>query len=98
MFRILKLIIVLILLAGWGLFALAVHVVRLPDEQYWVGIIPKDRLHYRDTYLDVRTWTAGDIANHPDLVRRLIAADKGHWLKHVVSPEELPGMLESSKP
>jgi hypothetical protein len=94
MFRTLKLIFVLILLAGWGLFALTVHVVRLTDEQYWVGVIPKDRLHYRDTYLDVRNWTVDDVAAHPDFVRRLIATGKGHWLKHVVGPERLPGLLE----
>lgn len=79
-----RLIVLVIVLGGWALAALSLHVVRLPDSQYWVGIVPKNRLHYTDTYLDVRNWTPAEIDQHPDFIRRVIATQKTHWLTHAV--------------
>ncbi len=90
----LKTLLVLILLAGWAIAAMTLHVVRIPDSEYWIGVIPKNRVGFADTYVDVRAWTAADIQAHPDFVRRIIAADKAHWLKHVVDPALLPEALE----
>jgi hypothetical protein len=94
MLRTLKSLIALILLAGWGVAALSVHVVRITDDHYWIGVVPKNRLGIADTYVDVTQWTAADVYAHPDLVRRLIATDKGSWLSHVVEPSLLPAVLE----
>lgn len=94
MLRTLKSLIVLILLAGWALAGSALHVVRWPGAEVWIGIVPKDRLGVKDTYVDVRNWTAQDIYDHPDLVKRLIHAGKSGWLTHIVSDEDLPAVLE----
>ncbi len=95
MLNTLKTLLVLILLAGWVLAGLSLHVVRWPGADVWIGIVPKDRLGAFDTYVDVRAWTKDDISNHSDLARRLIEAEKAHWLGHIVSAEELPSLLRN---
>ncbi|MBC7782764.1 MAG: hypothetical protein H7144_02910 [Burkholderiales bacterium] len=87
----LKTILIVILLAGWAVAIASLHVVRTPDAV--IGVIPKNRLGFADSYVDVRTWTAADAAAHPDLLRRLIATDKTHWLKHVGTAPELATIL-----
>lgn len=94
MLNTLKTLVILILLAGWGVAGMSLHVVRIPDATIWFGVVPKNRLGIADTYLDVRSWTVQDVYQHPDLVRRLIATDKTHWLKHIVDPNLLPQVLE----
>lgn len=68
-----RLIVTVLLLAGWGLAASALHVV-------WTGeapvVIPKDHLGVRDTYVNVTAWTADDVAGHPLVVKRLVST--GH--------------------
>jgi len=74
-----RLIVTLLLFAGWGLAASALHVV-------WTGekpiVIPKDRLGVRDTYVCTKAWTANDVAAHPIVVKRLIATGKTDVLAH----------------
>lgn len=94
----LKTILVLILLAGWALAGLSLHVVRLTEGTVPIGVIPKNRLGITDTYVDVRTWSATDLPAHADFVKRVIATDKAHWLKHIAKPEELTGALETPAP
>lgn len=74
----------LLFLAGWGLAALSLHVARLNEG--FVGLLPKDHLTLADTYLDTRPWTAGDVAAHPDFIRRLVQADRADWLKQLTDP------------
>lgn len=78
-----RLIFTVLLLAGWGLAALAVHVVRTPDNV--PTIVPKEKLDFRDTYVDTTKWTLDDVANHPAVVEKLIHAGKSDVLKHVVA-------------
>lgn len=73
----------IVLLAGWTLAALAVHVVRTPGEV--PTIVPKDKLDWRDTYVDTTHWTLDDVTNHPAVVEKLIHAGKADVLKHVVA-------------
>lgn len=94
MLKTLKTLLILILLAGWGLAGSALHVVRWPGAEVWIGIVPKDRLGVKDTYVDVRAWTAQDLHDHPDLVKRLMAAGKSHWLTHIVPEADLLPVLE----
>ncbi len=94
MLNTLKTILVLILLAGWVLAGAALHVVRWPGADVWIGVVPKDRLGFSDTYVDVRSWTAQDIFDHQELVKRLISSEKSHWLTHIVSESELPRVLQ----
>lgn len=96
MIRTLKTLITLVLLAGWGLAGSAVHIVRWPGAETWIGIIPKDRLGFEDTYVDVRDWTVSDLQAHPKLLQRLAEADKLHWLAHIASEQELKELLKST--
>lgn len=96
MLNTLKTLLVLILLAGWVLAGLSLHVVRWPGAYVWIGIVPKDRLGVFDTYVDVRTWTKDDVTHHSALARRLVEAGKTHWLEHIVSAEELPSLIRNS--
>lgn len=75
----------LLLLTGWGLSAAALHVVRGPDR---VAIIPKNRLGFADTYVDVRDWTPQDVAAHPALADRLLRAGKSGFVAHAFDPAD----------
>lgn len=98
----LKTTFILFCLAGWALAALTLHVVRTPDGI--IGIIPKNRLGIADTYVDVRGWTPKDLVGHEDLVKRVIEADKTHWLKHLFAEDgnstkvQLADFLASGNP
>jgi hypothetical protein len=81
---ILRLIFCSLLLGGWGLAALSLHVVRTAD-QIPITLVPKDQLGITDTYVDTRNWTLDDVAQHPELVEKLIHVGKADVLKHVVS-------------
>jgi hypothetical protein len=80
-----RLIVLVLLLVGWGLAALSLYVVRTPEK---IGIVTKTNLHWRDTYVDTRQWTIDDVAKHPALVDRLIKADKTNLLSHVARPQD----------
>ena len=81
-----RLFVFVLLLAGWGLAALSLHVIRTPGEMP-VTIVTKDKLGVRDIYVDTRQWTLEDVPRHPDLVERLIESGNADALKHVVDPD-----------
>jgi len=68
-------------LAGWGLAALSLHVVRAQGDK--IVLIPKDRVGVQDTYVDARTWTAQDVADHPALVKRILQSGKANVFSYV---------------
>lgn len=70
----------MVLLAGWGLAALSLHVVRTANG---VQLIPKNELSPTDTYVDVRHWSNDDAEKHPVLVARLQQLDKTNLLEAV---------------
>lgn len=84
-----RLICTLILFAGWVLAASAIYVIRLPDG--FIGLLPKDRLGFVDTYVDIRGWTPADAAQHPDLIKRLVEAKKIDWLSSIVGLPQQQG-------
>jgi hypothetical protein len=88
-----RLFFTLLLLIGWGLAAASVHVVRFSERGF--GIVPKNRLGIDQTYVDVRTWSVTEPANHPDFVARLTAAGKLHWLSN---PAEMPAEVPPAAP
>ena len=88
----LRTLLIALLLAGWGLALAAVHIVRLPEGH--IGLVPKDRLGVADTYVDVRSWTAADAAEHPAFVKRLLEAHKADWLSTAVG---VPGAALDAK-
>ena len=75
-----RLIVLVLLLAGWGLAALSLHVVRTPET---LTIVPKNRLGITDTVVDTRNWTLDDAVNHPDVVARLLDLDKTSLIAHL---------------
>jgi hypothetical protein len=75
-----RVLVTLLLLGGWALAAAALHVIYTGGR---LTVIPKDRLDITDTYVDPRTWTLNDVAEHPAVVSRLIATGKADVLKHV---------------
>lgn len=81
-----RFIVVLLLVVGWGLAALSLHVVRTPDEIPFT-LVTKERFGLTDTYVDTRGWTLDDAARHPLLVRKLIDLKKEDVLKHIVTDE-----------
>jgi hypothetical protein len=72
-----------VFLGGWGLAALSLHVVRTPEK---IGLIPKDRLGFTDTFVDARKWTLSDASAHPELIRRVIEADKAELFRYMANP------------
>jgi hypothetical protein len=85
-----RLIVALLLLAGWGLAASAMHVIRTGGSPV---IIPKDRLALRDTYVDVRNWTIDDVSKHPSVAKRLIATGKADVLAFAVKSNSTDDLL-----
>ena len=80
---IVRLIFCLLLLVGWGLAALSLHVVRT-GEQIPITLVPKEKLGIEDTYVDTRNWTADDVAAHPEVVRKLIDTQQADVLRHCI--------------
>lgn len=79
-----RLIFCMAFLIGWGLAALSLHVIRTPD-QIPFALVTKERLSFRDTYVDTRAWTMDDVPRHPELVARLIRSGQADLLRHVVA-------------
>jgi hypothetical protein len=79
-----RLFVLVLLVVGWGLAALSLHVIRTPDEVP-ITLVPKDQFGIKDTYVDTRKWTLDDAAEHPQLVAKLIESGKANVLKHLVT-------------
>ncbi len=75
-----RLIVLVLLLGGWGLAGLSLHVVRTPRT---LTIVPKNRLGIVDTLVDTRSWTLDDVADHPEVVARLLDLNKIDLINHL---------------
>ena len=82
-----RFLVFLLLVAGWGLAALSLHVVRTP-EQVPITLVPKQRLGVNDTYVDTTKWTIEDVPRHPAVVEQLVRTGKATSIKHVADPDE----------
>jgi hypothetical protein len=94
--KLFRMIVLVLLLGGWSLAALSLHVVRDGSR---VVVIPKARLDYHDVYVDSSKWTLDDVAKHPAVVARLIEAGKADLLQHVApkaTGDALPATLETA--
>jgi len=84
-----RLVTLILLLAGWAIAALSIHVVRVPDPadpaKSKLAVVPKDRLGVQDTYVDARSWTQADLSAHQDVVVRIIRAGKAGLLGYTVN-------------
>jgi hypothetical protein len=89
-----RLIVLVVLLAGWSIAALALHVVRTPTK---IVIVPKQSLGYHDTYVDTRNWSLDDVSNHPMVVNDLIAHDKADVLQNVAPTDSGDALVADLK-
>lgn len=92
--KLFRLLVTVLLVGGWTLAASALHVVRTNDSQP-IKLIPKDRLSFTDTYVDVRTWTVDDAAAHPAVVERLIETGRGDALASITSDPKQMAELQA---
>lgn len=76
-----RFIVGLLLVVGWVLATLSLHLVHTPDDL--PTLVPKERLGFTDTYVDTRNWTPDDVAAHPAVVQKLINSGKADLLRHV---------------
>jgi hypothetical protein len=88
---IVRFVCLLVILSGWIVAGLCLHVVRTPDSdnprQSKLLVVPKNRLDVNDTYVDARSWTMQDVTAHPMLVLRLLEAGKADELKYLADPK-----------
>jgi hypothetical protein len=87
-----RLVVGALLLTGWGLAGLSLHIVRTPTA---IGLIPKSRLGVVDTYVDTRHWKMSDVADHPLVVKRVLESGHADLLDHVTGEKgkDLEGRL-----
>lgn len=91
-----RLVVTLLLIVGWGLAVSSLHVVRTNDS---VTIVPKNRLGVFHSYVDVRGWTLDQVKSNPEVAQRLIDVGKVELLAHVTehsSTEDLQRQLRSA--
>lgn len=81
-------VVVVALVGGWALASAAVHVIRAPGQSFPV-VITKDKLVYKDTYVDTRNWTITDDQAHPAVVARLIQLGQTDVLAHTVNTSKV---------
>jgi hypothetical protein len=95
--KIFRLLVVVLLLGGWTLAAFALHVVVAPGKPGRVIFVPKNQLGIKDTYVDTRNWTIGDVANHPAVTQRLLETGKADALTQVAKPgDDLVSVLNDA--
>ncbi len=78
-----RLIVFLLLVGGWGLAAMSLHIVRTPTASREFIVVPKNRIGFHDTYVDTRGWTIDDVPNHKGVVGRMIDTEKYMAIAHV---------------
>lgn len=88
MLNVLRLGVTVVLLVGWALAGLSLHVVRTHGG---VQLLTKNRLAIDDTYVDVRQWSREDEEKHAVLFARLEQLDKTELLsKPPATADESP--------
>jgi hypothetical protein len=80
-----------LMLSGWIVAALCIHIVRTPDpnnpRDSKIVVVPKNRLGVHDEYVDARTWTMADVPDHATVVLRMLEAGKADELKFLADPK-----------
>lgn len=86
-----RLFVFVLLLGGWTLAALSLHVIRTPD-QIPITLLTKEKLSFSETWVDTTKWTRQDVGRHPAVIERLLRTQQADVLKHVL--DEGDGSLE----
>lgn len=79
-------LLLMLLLGGWGLAALSLHVVRTPG-QIPITLVTKQRLGVFDTWVDTTRWTMEDVSKHPAVVEQLVRSGKIESIRHIARPD-----------
>jgi hypothetical protein len=91
-----RLVMLMLLLVGWSLAALSLHVMIVPGD-IPIALITKSQMGFTDTYVDTRQWTPDDLPQHKALVDRLIGAGREKVLEHVIDgPQSLGERLSTA--
>jgi hypothetical protein len=68
------------------------HIVR--TDKTWL-IVPKQRLDWRDAYVDIRGWSHREWSNHRDLSNNLIVMGRGDLVARSVADQLFRGLFDS---
>ena len=86
-----RFVVLVLMISGWLLAGLCLHVVRTRDlndpKQSKLVVFPKERLGISDTYVDARNWTMADVPAHGVLVLRMIDIGKADQLAYLADPK-----------
>jgi hypothetical protein len=67
-------------------------------ERDWrVLVVPKDRLTFSATYVDLRTWGPQEVSEHPEFVVRLIEAGHADAIAHAMESSLLNRLINSAE-
>jgi hypothetical protein len=101
--RLLKLVVVLVMIGGWPLALAAIHVVRTPGQLPAIGsmlpewgtvhVFTKQRLGFRQTFADTRTWTIDDVLAKPTLTSRMVELGMTSELAPAGTPDQIAAAL-----
>lgn len=81
-----RILLTVLLIGGWIVAALCVHVVHsvnIVSGQDRFGLLPKARWNFQNTYVDVRHWKPADLTANADLVKHIARSGKADLLAHV---------------
>jgi hypothetical protein len=105
--RFLKFVGVLAMIGGWPLAMSALHAVHVPGQRTVLGmtlpqwaswhLLTKEKITFRETFVDTRTWQLNDIADHTAVANRLERAGLGSAFAHAGTPEEVAAALKGEK-
>jgi hypothetical protein len=80
-----------LMLSGWAIAAMCLHIVRTPNpndpSSSKLVVIPKARLGISQTYVDARSWTMADVPAHAALISRMLDAGKAEQLQFLADPK-----------
>jgi hypothetical protein len=86
-----RLFVLTLMLSGWAIAAMCLHVVRTPNPNDPTSsklvVIPKARLGISQTYVDARSWTMADVPSHAALITRMLDAGKAEQLQFLADPK-----------
>lgn len=93
-----KLLLILVsAVAGGGLVFGCFHYHVVRAREGWL-LVRKQRLDWRDPYVDVRSWGLREWNDHPDLARNLVAGGRGDLVGKGTAGGFFRGMFEAFRP
>lgn len=105
--RFFKVVGVLAMIGGWPLAMSALHAVHVPGQRTVMGValpewaswhlLTKDKMTFRETFVDTRTWQLNDIADHTAVANRLDRVGLRSAFEKAGTPDEIAAALKGEK-